>query len=313
MINDHQLNEALEELQTLGDLMRWGMSRFHEANLHYGHGTDNAWDEALQLVLFATHLPLHDESMHGPLLLKARLTHSEKRQVLKLFQRRVNERIPAAYLTHSAWFAGLDFYIDERVLVPRSPLAELIEQGFTPWVKEDQVQHILDLCTGSACIAIACAMVFPEAKVDAVDISPDALAVAAMNVAHYDLQDRVRLLQSDLLSSVGNETYDVIISNPPYVAAHEYAALPLEYQKEPALGLVAGPQGLDSVILILQTAAKNLNPEGVLIVEVGNAEAALCEMYPEVPFTWLEFSRGGQGVFLLSKNQLELYFSMKSH
>lgn len=308
MINEQQLNEALEELQTLGDLVRWGMSRFNEANLHYGHGTDNAWDEALQIVFFAIHLSLHDESIHGPRLLEACLTHSEKRRILKLFQRRVNDRTPAAYLTHNAWFAGLNFYVDERVLVPRSPLAELIEQGFSPWVKEDQVQRVLDLCTGSACIAIACAMAFPEAYVDAVDISKDALAVAAMNVNHYDLEERVKLLQSDLLTNINNVTYDVIISNPPYVAEAEYAGLPTEYQKEPALGLVAGPQGLDIVVRILKSAAKHLNSEGILIVEVGNAEEALCEMYPNVPFTWLEFNRGGQGVFLLAKDQLELYF-----
>lgn len=298
---DSTIDEAVIELATLRDMLRLAVSHFYAANLFYGHGTENAWDEAVALVLHVLHLPPDI----NPQVLDARLTMSERRKVARLILRRIKERIPVAYLTHEAWFAGLRFYVDQRVLIPRSPIAELIEQNFSPWISQDKVGHILDLCTGSGCIAVACAMAFPEVQITAADISADALLVAQTNIERHQLGERIRLQQSDLFSELTDEKYDIIVSNPPYVSTEEMAQLPPEYQHEPALGLAAGKEGLDFAIRILQIASDYLNDEGILIVEVGNSEEALIKRFPEAPFTWLEFQRGGGGVFLLTAKQLK--------
>lgn len=290
-------------LLTLRDWLRWAMSRFHEAGLYYGHGTDNAWDEALALILHALHLP-HDVQ---PAVLDARLTPKEQAAVLDLIERRTHERMPVPYLTHEAWFAGLSFYVDERVLIPRSPLGELIENHFEPWITFPP-ESILDLCTGSGCIAIACAKAFPEADVDASDISDDALAVAKINLTRHAMNDTVELVRSDLFRELAPKKYDLIISNPPYVDREDMTSLPPEYRHEPASALAAGVDGLDIVMQILQQAGQYLAPEGTLIVETGNSEIALSEKLPNVPFTWLEFTRGGGGVFLLGAKELQEAF-----
>lgn len=287
-------------LKTIRDFLRWATSRFNEAGLFYGHGTESAWDEAVALILPTLHLP-HDIDRS---ILDARLTESECIKIAKLIERRVTDRVPIAYLTHEAWFAGLSFYVDERVLIPRSPIAELILNRFEPWINPDEVHTILDLCTGSGCIAIACANAFPDSEVHASDISPDALAVAKMNVLRHEMTEQVTLHQSDLFTDLPAIKYDIIVSNPPYVDALDMAALPAEYLHEPTLGLAAGNDGLDIVLTILKKARQYLNPEGILVVEVGNSEIALAEKFPEIPFTWLEFQHGGGGVFLLTAEEL---------
>jgi ribosomal protein L3 glutamine methyltransferase len=292
-----------DELHTLRDFMRWGASRFNEAGLVYGHGMTNALDEAVYLTLFALHLP-HDLDAS---YFDARLTREEKEQVLELLQRRITERKPAAYLTNEAWFAGLKFYVNEHVLVPRSPMAELIANRFEPWIVPDQVGSILDLCTGSGCIAIACAHAFDWADVDAVDISPAALDVAQHNIETYGLEDQVTLIESDIFDKVPPRQYDIIVSNPPYVDREDMDSLPEEYLHEPELGLAAGEEGLDIVIPMLQRAREYLSDQGILVVEVGNSQYALQERFPQVPFNWLEFEHGDDGVFLLTADQLDEY------
>ncbi len=287
-------------LSTIRDFLRWAISCFNEAGLFYGHGTDNAWDEALALILPTLHLP-HDID---PTMLDARLTTLECEKLSALIQQRVAERIPVPYLTHVAWFAHLSFYVDERVLIPRSPIAELIENQFEPWIKADNVHTILDVCTGSGCIAIACAKAFPDSHVDATDISPDALAVAKINILRHEVTHQVTLYQSDIFRDVPQKKYDIIVSNPPYVDANDMAALPAEYKHEPALGLAAGKDGLSIAFTLLKNAPQYLNPNGILIVEVGNSEEALINQFPDIPFTWLEFQHGDGGVFLLTAKQL---------
>lgn len=299
-MNDSE--QALQQLHSVRDWVRWTMSRFNEAGLYFGHGTDNALDDALALTLHALHLG-HDLP---EAYLDARLTGAERAAILALVRRRVEERIPTAYITHEAWFAGLPFYVDERVLIPRSPIAELIDGLFEPWLVPP-VNRVLDLCTGSGCIAIACAYAFPDTAVDAVDLSAEALAVARMNVERHQLQERVELLQGNLFAPVAARRYDLIVSNPPYVAAQELAALPEEYAHEPEMGFAAGVQGLDLVVPLLAAAADHLEPDGVLVVEVGSAQQALTERFPDVPFLWLEFERGGEGVFLLTADQVAAY------
>ena len=287
-------------LKTVSDFVRWGASRFAAAGLHYGHGTDNPVDEALVLVRHALHLG-HDlpRELYG-----ARLTKAERKAVAALLERRIEERLPAPYLVGEAWFAGLPFHVDPRVLIPRSPFAELAAQGFQPWAREDGVTRVLDLCTGSGCIAVACATAFPEAEVDAVELSPDALEVARRNVARHHLEDRVRLLEGDLWAPVAGRRYELIVSNPPYVGDAEMADLPPEYRHEPDLALRATEDGLAIVRRILEGAPAHLAEEGDLVVEVGNSAAAVMEAWPELPFTWLEFERGGSGVFLLTAEEL---------
>lgn len=292
---------AIHELKTLRDYIRWGASRFRAAELYFGHGTDNAYDEAELLVLHAVHFtpPVDDH------WLDARLVTEERERIVQLFERRVNERIPAAYLIGESWFAGLPFKIDSNVLVPRSPIAELIEKRFEPWLTEEP-EYILDLCTGSGCIGIACAYAFPDAAVDLSDISPEALAVAEGNIAAHHLEDRVRAIQSDLFSDLDSLRYDLIVSNPPYVDADDLAEMPAEYHAEPAIGLASGPDGLDFTRRLLREAEAHLSENGMLVVEVGNSWVALEEAYPHIPFTWLEFERGGHGVFVLTAGQLRM-------
>ena len=288
------------ELATIIDFIRYGASRFGEAGLSFGHSYDNALDEATHLVLQALHLP-HDLS---PAYGQARLTAGERQRVLALFDRRVDERAPVAYLTGKAWFAGLEFVSDRRALVPRSPIAELIQAGFSPWLDDREVARALDLCTGSGCIGIAMASYNPDWQVDLVDISDDALSLARENIEYQDVAARVRAIRSDLFSGVAGEKYDLIVSNPPYVTEDEFAALPAEYAHEPKLGLTAGDDGLDFALRILAEAPDHLGDDGVLIVEVGESERALVERLPEVPFNWVEFAVGAMGVFVLDRADL---------
>lgn len=291
--------EVVSDLHTIQDMLRWTLSRFSATDIWYGHGTDNPWDEAVQLVMPSLHLPIDLPED----LLTSRLTRSERALIVERVSRRVYERVPVAYLTNKAWFCGHEFYVDERVLVPRSPLGELINQGFTGLINHTP-QHILDLCTGSACIAIACAYAFPDAEVDAADISPDALAVAEQNIEAHGMMQQVTPLQTDLFNSLAPVGYDLIISNPPYVDAEDMDDLPTEYHHEPELGLAAGHDGLILVNRMLAQAPDFLSEEGILICEVGNSMVHLIEQYPEVPFTWLEFEHGGEGVFMLDRQQL---------
>lgn len=290
---------VVNDLVTVRDYLRWATSCYNEEGLVFGHGTDNAWDDAVHLLCYALHLPIGTRD-----ILDAHLTIWERQRLVSLIEERINTRKPVAYLTHRAWFAGLEFYVDERVLVPRSPIAELIEQHFVPWVPAFP-DKILDLCTGSACIAVACAMTFTDAQVDAVDNDSNALEVAKRNVEHYGLQDQVQLIQSDLFTALGDKQYDVIVTNPPYVSEKEIAGLAPEFQHEPKQGFYGeGQDGLAIVQKILQQAAQYLTPQGILVCEVGNSEASLMTRYPRVPFTWVEFERGGHGVFVLTRDQL---------
>ncbi len=288
-------------LTTLSDFLNWAERSFIEADLFFGHGTDNAWDEAVALARFVLKLPPEvDRSV-----LNQVLRHSERKQLLTLVEQRIYKRIPVPYLIQEAYFATLKFYVDERVIIPRSPMAELILKGFQPWLgAKREPKRILDLCCGSACIAIACAKTFPGIECDAVDLSSDALAVAAHNVAFYGLESKVHLLKADLFSAC-QHAYDIILSNPPYVSADTMTTLAPEYGFEPRLALEAGIDGLLIVDRILREAKRYLKPEGLLIVEVGSQTAAKVELhYPRLPFIWLDFEQGAEGVFLLRAEEL---------
>lgn len=292
--------EAVEELQTFVDWVRFGASRFTEANLFYGHGTDNPWDDAVALTLAAVHTPFDRLGQ----IAHAKLTRSERAHLARMFQRRINERMPVPYLTGEAYFAGLKFKVTQDVLIPRSPMGEKIEEYFEPYLPQTP-ERILDLCTGSGCIGIACALAFESAEVVLSDISPAALDVAADNIQLHQVADRVSLRLSDGFTNLADEQFDLIVSNPPYVDAQDMANLPAEFAREPKLALESGEDGLDFTRMLLQRAASHLNDGGHLIVEVGNSWGALEELFPEVSFTWIEFQRGGGGVFILSKEELQ--------
>ena len=298
--------EVLTTLSTLRDYIRWAASRFTQARVSFGQGTVTALDEAAALVLHTVYQPYNLAEAY----LDTVLTINERQAVINIIDRRINERIPAAYLTNEAIFAGLSFYVDDRVLVPRSPIAELIEQRFAPWIEEDQVSHILDLCTGSGCIAIACAYAFQDTLVDAVDLSSDALAVAEINIENHQISDSVTLYQSDLFTALPIVQYDVIVSNPPYVNLEEWEQLPREFLAEPEMGFKGGHTGLDIVLRILVDADDYLAEQGILIVEVGSSAETLQNTFPEVPFYWLSFERGGDGVFLLTAEQVHDYHEL---
>lgn len=300
-----QINNAFsagtQNLHTVRDCLRFAVSRFYQAELFFGHGSSDAYDEAVYLILHTLHLPIDTLAP----FLDARLTDSELGEVLNIIQRRVEQRTPAAYLTHEAFLGEYRFYVDERVIVPRSFISELLRSQLSPWVTEPEaVSSVLDLCTGSGCLAILCADAFPYAQIDAVDLSPDALAVAARNVSDYQLAARINLIESDLFAGLTGHRYDLIISNPPYVDAESVAALPAEYLHEPKLSLGSGSDGLDATRVILEHAAEHLTDNGILIVEIGHNRDALEAAYPGLPFTWLDVTAGDQFVFMLHRNDL---------
>ena len=281
--------------------MRFAVSRFNAAGVFFGHGTDNAWDEAAYLLLHGLHLPIDQLEPY----LDTRLTTIERATVLELIRRRIDERLPAAYLTREAWLGDFRFYVDERVIVPRSHIAELLREQLSPWVNDPwAVGHVLDMCTGSGCLAILAAEAFPEATIDAIDISSDALAVARINVDAYELGERIRLIESNAFTAVPDERYDVIISNPPYVNAESMAVLPEEYRREPELALASGADGLDFVRTLIAQAARHLTPNGILVVEIGHNKEALEQAFPRLSFVWLDTSAGDRFVFMLRHKDL---------
>ena len=295
------INSATDELLTIRDWLRWAVSRFTEAGLFYGHGTDNAWDEAVWLVLATLHLP---RDTLEPWL-DARLTKSERLTLLNNLQQRVVHRLPTAYLVQEAWLGRFRFFVDQRVIVPRSYFAELLEDGFSPWIEDaESIGTALDLCTGSGCLAILLAHAFPNATVDAIDLSPDALAVTRRNISDYGLGDRVQAIQSDLFGTVKGKRYDLIISNPPYVTAAAMDALPAEYRHEPAVALAAGEDGLDVVRRILAEAREHLNPAGILAIEVGHNQDLLEAAFPDLPAVWLDTEHAEGKIFLLTRDDL---------
>lgn len=283
---------------SIRDLIRFAVSRFSQAGIYFGHGNSNAYDEAVNLIFQVLRLPLDTVEI----FLDAKLTSEEKHELLNLINRRISERIPIAYLTRQAWLAGFEFYIDERVIIPRSFIAELLGEALYPWVTNpDAVSHALDLCTGSGCLAILMALAFPSAHIDAVDISPDALEVARINIEKYGLGERVNLIQSDMWENVPPREYDVIISNPPYVAQDSMNSLPAEYRHEPALSLAGGEDGLSFIRSILSQARSFLSEDGLLVVEFGHNRATLEKSYPDIEFVWPETAGGDDFLFLLTK------------
>jgi ribosomal protein L3 glutamine methyltransferase len=296
-----------EELFTIRDWLRFTVSQFEANNIFFGHGTDNSYDEAVWLVMSALHLP-HD-TLHN--FLDAVITEPERKHLAHLIEQRVTKRVPTAYLVREAWLRGFKFYVDERVIVPRSFIAELLdfnddgEHGLQPWIEHPElINSAADICTGSGCLGILLANAFPDAQIDVVDISSDAIAVCNININNYELQDQITAIQSDMFAALKGKTYDLIISNPPYVDAPSMATLPTEYRNEPQIALGSGAAGLDHTNTILREAAKHLNDEGILVVEIGHNRDALEAAYPEMEFTWLQVESGDQFVFLLTKEQL---------
>jgi ribosomal protein L3 glutamine methyltransferase len=288
-------------LQTIRDWLRYAVSRFENSDIFYGHGTDNSYDEAVWLIMSALHLP-HDTLNN---FLDARLTTEESQHLATLIEKRVTDHIPTAYLVNEAWLRGFKFYVDERVIVPRSFIAELLEDGLQPWVEfPEMVESAADICTGSGCLGILLADAFPNAHIDVVDISPDAIDVCNINIGRYGLEHQIQAVQSDMFTALKGRKYDVIISNPPYVDAPSMSELPEEYRKEPQLALGSGVAGLDHTHTLLTQAAEYLNDGGILVVEIGHNRDALHEAYPELPFTWLDTSAGDQFVFMLTKEDL---------
>ncbi len=295
-----QMTEQNSRELSVEQAIRELAERFDAAGLSYGHGTDNALDEAAWLV-FATLELSHGDA---PEVYAHAVSGEQFDELSRLAKRRIDERVPLAYLLNQGWFAGLEFYVDERVLVPRSPLAELIASQFSPWIAPSEVHRVVDIGTGSGCIAIAIAKAFPNATVDAVDISEDALAVTAINIERHEVADRVQPVRSDLFDELGSRRYDLIVSNPPYVDEQDMQEMPDEFRHEPELGLASGSDGLDAVSRILKDASRFLTDNGILVCEVGNSQAALEDAFPNVGFIWLEFEQGGAGVFLLTRQDL---------
>lgn len=295
-------SEAQNELVSILDLARWLSSQFNSHELFFGHGTDNPWDEALMLVLTALHLPMDSPDS----LMSARLTSTEKQTILSIAQQRIEQRIPLPYLLNQSWFAGLPFYVDERVLIPRSPFAELIQRRFSDWLNHEPVS-ILDMCTGGGCIAVALATAFGDAQVDAVDISTDALAVAEHNIEAHQLSERVFPIQSDLFTQLKGQRYDLIVCNPPYVDAEDMDDLPEEFHHEPRLALEAGDDGLDLVETIINQAADFMSDEGWLFVEVGNSLVHMAHRFPGLEVQWIKLEQGGDGIFAISRASLLAY------
>lgn len=287
-------------LTTVLDFIRWGATQFEKNHLFYGHGAESAWDEASLLLLSCLKMSPNQYSE----VLNCHLTEDEKKELVEKINIRIKTKKPVAYITNEAWFGGLSFYVDERVLVPRSPIAELIVNQFSPWLDSTEVKTAVDVCTGSACIACLLAHYFPQAQVDAIDISEEALAVAGMNIHNHGLEKQVNLIQSDLMKQVMNKKYDLIVTNPPYVAKNIVNTLAAEYQHEPELGLIAGDAGLDCIIPLLKQAKKTLNPGGFLVMEVGSSQEALENYFPHIQFLWLDFDNNATGVFILEQNEL---------
>lgn len=294
-----------QDFQVILDFIRFGISQARTAQLYYGHGTDNAEDDIYALIWDSLQLPWDAQD---PQFLAARLSAREKKLLTERIEQRIIQRVPVPYLTNTAHFCGLTFYVDDRVLIPRSPIAELIRQQFAPWIAEEQVTRILDLCTGSGCIAIACCEWFPAAQVVGSDLSEQALAVATLNSERHQLAEQLTLLQSDCFEQIPEEAYDIIVSNPPYVPERGMQTLPAEYRHEPELALFAEQSGLAVVHKILQQAGRYLSDHGILVVEVGEAAEALIAAYPDVPFVWLDFEQGGEGIFLLTAQMVREYF-----
>jgi ribosomal protein L3 glutamine methyltransferase len=293
--------QLTDSLFTIRDWLRYSVSRLEESGVFFGHGTDNAYDESVWLVMSALHLPL--DTLDN--FLDARITKEEAKHLAHLIERRVTERVPTAYLLREAWLKGFKFYVDERVIVPRSFIAELLEDSLTPWIEyPEMVESAADICTGSGCLGVLLAHAFPNASVDVVDISPDAIAVANINIKNYALEDQITAVQSDMFSRLKGKKYDLIISNPPYVDAPAMSALPQEYRNEPQIALGSGVAGLDHTHILLKEAKKYLNDDGILVVEIGHNRDALLDAYPELPFTWLDVESGNEFVFLLTKEQL---------
>jgi ribosomal protein L3 glutamine methyltransferase len=293
--------QEVTHLLTIRDWLRYSVSRFEEAGIFFGHGTDNAYDESVWLIMSALHLPM--DTLEN--FFDARLTPKEAKHLAHLIERRVTDRTPTAYLLREAWLKGFKFYVDERVIVPRSFIAELLENGLHPWIEyQEMVESAADICTGSGCLGVLLAHTFPNAAIDVVDISPDAIAVANINIKNYGLEEQVTAIASDMFNGLADKTYDLIISNPPYVDASAMAMLPQEYRNEPQIALGSGNDGLDHTHTLIRDAGKHLNDGGLLIVEIGHNRDALLFAYPDLPFTWLEVDSGNEFVFMLTKEQL---------